>query len=86
MIRENTDAAFEICKDYVDGLADAEDIELQKQVLYRSADYYDAGPFGFGFSDPEAWNNMGELLREMGMVSAKSDISAAYLNAFIPVE
>ncbi len=84
--RENTDEAFEICKNYVDGLADAEDIELQKQVLYRSADYYDAGPFGFGFSDPEAWNNMGELLREMGMVSAKSDISAAYLNAFIPVE
>ena len=84
--RENPDEAFEICKNYVDGLADAEDIELQKQVLYRSADYYDAGPYGFGFSDPEAWKNMGELLQDMGMIAAGTDFSAAYLNAFVPAE
>ena len=83
--RENTDEAFEICKKYVTGLADAEDMELQKQVLYRSADFYDAGPNGFGFSDPDAWENMGELLTEMGMLSGKKDVSDAFVNAFVPV-
>lgn len=81
--RENPEEAFEICKKYVDGLAEAEDQDLQMQVLLRSADYYDAGPLGFGYSDPEAWNNMGELLKEMGMVSG-SDFAAAFSNEFIP--
>ena len=81
--RENPEEAFEICKKYVDGLVEAEDQDLQMQVLLRSADYYDAGPLGFGYSDPEAWNNMGELLKEMGMVSG-SDFAAAFSNDFIP--
>ena len=68
----------------IDGLADAEDRDLQMQVLLRSAEYYDAGPLGFGYSDPEAWNNMSELLKEMGMVSEKSDFSAAFSNEFVP--
>ena len=84
--RENPEEAFEICKKYVDGLADAEDQDLQMQVLLRSADYYDAGPLGFGYSDAEAWNNMGELLQEMNMVSAGNDISAAFSNDFVPEE
>lgn len=84
--RENTDEAFEICKNYVDGLADAEDIELQKQVLYRSADYYDAGPLGFGFSDEQAWQNMGDLLQEMGMISDSSSVFSAFTNDYIPAE
>lgn len=81
--RENPEEAFEICKNYVDGLADAEDQELQMQVLLRSSEYYDAGPLGFGYSDPEAWNNMGSLLKEMGMISS-ADTEAAFSNAFIP--
>lgn len=81
--RENPEEAYEICKIYVDGLADAENPELQMQVLLRSAEYYDAGPYGFGFSDPEAWNNMGVLLKDMGMI-ADSDTSAAFTNEFIP--
>ena len=82
--RENPEEAFEICKKYVDGLANAEDMDLQMQVLLRSADYYDASPAGIGFSDPEAWNNMAELLKEMGMISGKNDISDAFVNAFVP--
>jgi len=82
--RENPEEAYEICKKYVDGLADAEDQNLQLQVLLRSADYYDAGPLGFGYSDAEAWANMGDLMAEMGMISAKADISKAWSNEFIP--
>ena len=81
--RENPEDAFEICKKYVDGLADAEDQTLQMNVLLRSAEYYDAGPLGFGYSDPEAWANMGELLKGMGMVSS-ADASKAFTNEFIP--
>ena len=84
--RENEDEAFEICKNYVDGLAAAEDPELQKQVLYRSADYYDAGPLGFGFSDETAWQNMSELLQDMDMISGKESVSSAFTNEFIPAE
>ena len=83
--RENPQEAFEICKKYVDGLADAEDQDLQMQVLLRSADYYDAGPLGFGFSDPQAWENMAAVLKDLGMYS-NPDTSAAFTNDFIPEE
>lgn len=82
--RENPDEAFEICKKYVTGLADAEDMELQKQVLYRSAEFYDAGSAGIGRSDPAAWENMGGLLKEMGMISSDMDITPAFINDFVP--
>ena len=62
------------------------DPELQKQVLYRSADYYDAGPLGFGFSDETAWQNMSELLQDMDMISGKESVSSAFTNEFIPAE
>ena len=80
---ENPDEAFEICKKYVDGLADAEDPELQKQVLLATADYFDDGPLGYCFSDPEAWDNMAAVMKNMGMYS-DSDISGCYTNEFIP--
>ena len=81
--KENPEEAFEICKKYVDGLADAENPELQMQVLLATADYFDAGPLGYGFSNPEAWDNMADVMKTMGMYSG-SDTSAAYTNEFIP--
>ena len=80
---ENPEEAYEICKLYVDGLADAEDPELQMQVLLATADYFDDGPLGFGFSDPEAWDNMVAVLQNMGMISGGTDVSKVYTNDFI---
>jgi NitT/TauT family transport system substrate-binding protein len=80
---ENTEEAYEICKKYVDGLADAENPELQRQVLLATVDYFDDGPLGFGFSDPEAWNNMADVMKNIGMYSG-SDTFAAYTNEFVP--
>ena len=80
---ENPEEAYEICKLYVDGLADAEDPELQMQVLLATADYFDDGPLGFGFSDPEAWDNMVAVLQSMGMISGGTDVSKVYTNDFI---
>ena len=82
---ENPEEAYEICKKYVDGLADAENPELQMQVLKATTDYFDDGPLGFGFSDPEAWDNMAAVMKEMGMYSG-SGTAAAYTNQFIPQE
>ena len=83
--KENPDEAFEICKKYVDGLADAENPELQKKVMLATADYFDAGPLGYGFSDPESWENMAAVMSTMGMYSG-ADPSAAYTNEFVPKE
>ena len=80
---ENPEEAYEICKLYVDGLADAEDPELQMQVLLATADYFDDGPLGFGFSDPEAWENMVAVLQNMGMISGSTDVSKVYTNDFV---
>lgn len=82
---ENPEEAFEICKKYVDGLADAENPELQMQVLIATTDYFDDGPLGFGFSDPEAWDNMAAVMKDMGMYSG-TDNSSAYTNEFVPAE
>jgi hypothetical protein len=40
---------------------------------------------GFGFSDPEAWDNMAAVMKEMGMYSG-SGTAAAYSNQFVPQE
>jgi NitT/TauT family transport system substrate-binding protein len=80
---ENPEEAFEICKKYVDGLADAEDPELQKQVMLATIDYFDDGPLGFGFSDPEAWENMANVLKDMEMISSRTDVSKVYTNDFV---
>lgn len=80
---ENPEEAYEICKLYVDGLADAEDPELQMQVLLATIDYFDDGPLGFGFSDPEAWENMVTVLKNTGMISGSKDVSKVYTNDFV---
>lgn len=80
---ENPEEAYEICKLYVDGLADAENPELQMQVLLATADYFDDGPLGFGFSDPDAWENMVTVLKNMGMISGSTDVSKVYTNDFV---
>ena len=80
---ENPEEAYEICKLYVDGLADAEDPELQMQVLLATIDYFDDGPLGFGFSDPEAWENMVAVLKNTGMISGSTDVSKVFTNDFV---
>ena len=80
---ENPEEAYEICKLYVDGLADAEDPELQMKVLLATVDYFDDGPLGFGFSDPEPWENMVAVLKNMGMISGSTDVSKVYTNDFV---
>ncbi len=78
---DDPQAAFEISKHYVEGLAQA-DQEVQLQVLEASLDFWRADRLGY--SNPQAWENMQQVLLSMGSLTNPIDLSRAYTNDFIP--
>jgi len=78
---DHPEEAYEICKKYVENLAEA-DQEVQMQVLLRSIELWQAERMGY--SEPAAWENMQRILLEMGLLSSELDLTAAYDNTFIP--
>lgn len=77
----NPDEAYEICKKYVENLAQADEA-VQKQVLATSIEFWKVDQPGQ--SDPQAWTNMNDLLVKMGLLTQPEDVSQAYTNEFIP--
>jgi len=75
------EAAFQICKTYVEGL-DQADENVQRAVLAASMEFWKADRPGY--SDPKAWQNMQDLLLEMGLLSAPLELEQAYRNEFLP--
>jgi NitT/TauT family transport system substrate-binding protein len=78
---DNPDEAFEISKKYVPNLSSA-DQEVQKKVLANSIELWKTDRFGF--SQPQAWENMTATMQKMGLLSSTVDLSACYTNEFIP--
>lgn len=76
----NPDEAYEICKKYVENLAQA-DQTVQKQILAASMEFWRADQLGQ--TNPLAWENMQKVLLEMGLLSAPLDLSKAYTNEFV---
>jgi hypothetical protein len=37
-----------------------------------------------GFSDPQAWENMQNVLLDMGLIAEEMDLSKAFTNEFVP--
>jgi len=76
----NPDEAYEICKKYVENLAQA-DQTVQQQILAASMEFWRAEPLGQ--TDPAAWENMQKVLLEMGLLNNPLDLSKAYTNEFV---
>lgn len=77
---EHPDEAFQACFKYVEGLEDA-DQEVQYEVLKISLSLYQTEPYGY--SDPDSWTNMQEVLLNMGLMKKPIDLDQAYTNDFI---
>ena len=75
------DAAYEISFNYVENLKEA-DARVQKQVLGTSIEMWRAERLGY--TDPQAWQNMQDVLIKMGMYSDPLDLDLAFTNQFIP--
>jgi NitT/TauT family transport system substrate-binding protein len=74
------DEAYEISKDYVEALAEADET-TQKEVLATSISIYQTDPIGY--CDPQAWENMQQVLLDMELLSRPLDLSQAFSNDFI---
>jgi NitT/TauT family transport system substrate-binding protein len=77
----NPDEAYTICKKYVANLANADET-VQKQVLSTSMELWKAPRIGF--SQPQAWQNMQDIMVKMGLLKSAQDVSQAYSNSYIP--
>ena len=76
----NPDETYEICLKYVENLSQADPV-VQKAVLAESiALWQTANP---GFSEPDGWENMQQVLLSMDLIQSPLDLTAAYTNEFI---
>ncbi len=77
----NPDEAYQISLKFVENLKD-QDKAVQMQVLNTSIEFWTADRIGF--SDPQAWENMNDLLVKMELIPAPVDLSKAFTNEFVP--
>jgi NitT/TauT family transport system substrate-binding protein len=77
----NPGEAYEISTKFVDNLADM-DKDVQMQILKTSIEFWKAEKTGY--SDPQAWENMNDLLVKMELIPEPLDLTKAFTNEFIP--
>ncbi len=77
----NPDDAFELSASHIPNFADL-NADVQRQVLDVSTGQWQAQRLGY--SDPQAWENMQNVLLDMGLLAEKMDLSKAFTNEFIP--
>jgi NitT/TauT family transport system substrate-binding protein len=73
--------SYEIAKEYVEGLAQADET-VQKGVLAASIEFWKADRLGY--SNPESWENMQQVLLDMGMLETPLDLGQTFTNEFLP--
>jgi NitT/TauT family transport system substrate-binding protein len=77
----NPDEAFDMSESNIPNFSDL-DAEVQMQVLETSIEQWKADRLGH--SDPQAWENMQNVLLDMGLITEKMDLNKAFTNEFIP--
>ena len=78
---DDPEEAFTISEKYIEGFSQL-DADVQKQVLTTSVEQWKTDRLGY--SDPQAWENMQDVLLEMGLLTEKMDLAKAFTNEFIP--
>jgi len=73
--------AYEIAKEYVEGLAEADE-NIQRKVLAESIAYWDADPLGY--SSMEAWENMQTILLELEFLQEPMNLEQVFSNDYLP--
>ena len=81
---DHPEEAFLISEKYVENLAalSPAEKEVQRQVLDASIMLCQTDQPGF--SQPDAWKNMQDLLLQMGLLISPVDLGSAFSNAFLP--
>jgi NitT/TauT family transport system substrate-binding protein len=74
------DAAFDICRKYVEGLDENE--AVQRAVLEASLEYWRGDPLGA--SDPDAWQKTADVMLDAGLLSTAVDAEEAFTNDYLP--
>ncbi|MEO7838148.1 MAG: ABC transporter substrate-binding protein, partial [Anaerolineales bacterium] len=77
----NPDEAFSMSASYIPNFADL-DSDVQKQVLETSIKQWKAERLGY--SDPQAWENMQNVLLDMALITEVLDLTKAFTNEFVP--
>jgi putative riboflavin transport system substrate-binding protein len=77
----NPDEAFTISAKYIDNFSQL-DQTVQKQILTISIEQWKTNRLGY--SDPKSWENMQNVLLDMGLLTEKQNLSKAFTNNFIP--
>jgi len=77
----NSDEAFTLSEKYIPNFSDM-NADVQKQVLTTSIEQWQTERLGY--SDPQAWENMQNVLLDMGLLTEKLDLNKAFTNEFIP--
>ena len=77
----NPEEAYSISLKFVENLAD-QDKAVQMQILNTSIEFWKAEKIGY--SNPQAWENMNDLLVKMKLIAELVDLNKAFTNKFIP--
>jgi len=77
---DDPDAAFEICRKYVEGLDENE--VVQRAVFEATLHYWQGEPLGW--SDPAAWQKTAEVMLEAGLLSGSVKAEEAFTNDYLP--
>jgi NitT/TauT family transport system substrate-binding protein len=78
---ENPVEAYEISKNYVENLAEA-DTDLQREILAQSIALWQTDRLGY--TEPAGWINMQQVLLSMGLLSEPQDLDQAFTNELLP--
>ncbi len=74
------DAAFDICRKYVEGLNENE--AVQRAVLEASLEYWQGDPLGA--SNSAAWQATADVMLDAGLLSTAVDAEKAFTNDYLP--